>query len=323
VHLRENLILKVKTVNDIVRCTTLSSLLEVAGWPKPGNVHRTHNFPTTRFEHFLAGIAAIQPDFRNLCERTFQKSRNLNENCSFIKLGRFFKDATRNMMAWQGGGNVLLGHILILGPLVAAAARCLKLKKKTIDYFTETINFIIDNTTVKDTIFLYEAIRLSTPGGMGKIEKYDVYDNNSQNAIYSDKITLKRIFELSQTYDTISLEYSTGFNLILNEGLPYFLSIYDETNDINIATVNTFLKILADYPDTLIIRKAGKKAAQLVSEKAYDILKNNGLKTKKGLKLTYELDSYLQEKGGNMNPGTSADLLSGIIFCALIFGLMI
>ncbi|MCK4382115.1 MAG: triphosphoribosyl-dephospho-CoA synthase, partial [Candidatus Lokiarchaeota archaeon] len=48
----------------MIRCVNLSSLLELSGWPKPGNVHRTRNFEDTRFEHFLAGITAIQPNFR-------------------------------------------------------------------------------------------------------------------------------------------------------------------------------------------------------------------------------------------------------------------
>ena len=33
----------------------------------------------------------------------------------------------------------------------------------------------------------------------------------------------------------ISLEYSTGFNIILNEGLPYFFRVFNQYNDINIA----------------------------------------------------------------------------------------
>ena len=46
-----------------------------------------------------------------------------------------------------------------------------------------------------------------------------------------------------------------------------------------------------------------------------------GISSERGLKLTKNLDKELQEKKGKLNPGTTADLVSGVIFCALIFGL--
>ena len=69
-----NFKISVKSLDDLLRCLSLASLLELSGWPKPGNVHRTQNYEMTRFEHFMAGIAAIQPVFRNFCKKNFQKS---------------------------------------------------------------------------------------------------------------------------------------------------------------------------------------------------------------------------------------------------------
>ena len=54
---------------------------------------------------------------------------------------------------------------------------------------------------------------------------------------------------------------------------------------------------------------------------ARDILEYGGISSEKGLKLTIELDNTLQQKKGKLNPGTTADLISGVIFCALLFGL--
>ena len=39
-------------VNKIQCCAQLAAALEVSGWPKPGNVHRTADFTDTRFEHY-------------------------------------------------------------------------------------------------------------------------------------------------------------------------------------------------------------------------------------------------------------------------------
>ena len=121
-----NFNISVKSLDDLLRCLSLASLLEVAGWPKPGNVHRTQNFKKTRFEHFMAGIVAIQPNFRVFCETNLQKSFENEDDYKNIELGQFFKKAAEEMIRWQDGGNVLLGHILILAPLAVAAIICMK-----------------------------------------------------------------------------------------------------------------------------------------------------------------------------------------------------
>ena len=311
----------IKSIDDLLRCINLASLLEVAGWPKLGNIHRTRDFDNTRFEHFLAGIAAIQPSFRKLCENILATSIKKNQNFGFVRLGDFFKNAAKEMIKWQKGGNVLLGHILIMAPLASASTICLKLNLFNFSDFKYYLNKIIDDSTVNDTINLYKAIRICSPGGLGKIKKYDVYDDHSIKEIQKDKITLKKIFELSKEYDLISLEYSTGFSIILNEGLPYFFRAFNQYNDINIATVNTYLKLLSMHPDTLIVRKSGLKSAQYVSNLASKIIQIGGISSEEGLKLTFNLDKDLHRKEGKMNPGTTADLITGILFCALIFGL--
>lgn len=317
-HLKE---ISIESVDDLIRSLNLSSLLEISGWPKPGNVHRTKNFKDTRFEHFLAGTAAILPNFREFCYGVYNNYEMNKENYSFVNLGLFFKNTSKDMMVWQNGGNVLLGHILLLAPLAGAAAICLKANKRTFKDFTMNLKKIINDSTIEDTIYLYEAIRFCKPGGLGKINKYDINDDQSLNQIRADKITLKKIFEMSKSYDQISDEYATGFNIILNDGLPYFQEKFKQYNDINIATVNTYLYLLSTHLDTLLIRKSGKLVAEFVSNSALKILNQGGVSSEKGLKLALKLDRALQKEKGKLNPGTTADLLAGVIFCALIFGL--
>ncbi|MFX1365534.1 MAG: triphosphoribosyl-dephospho-CoA synthase [Promethearchaeota archaeon] len=318
---RENYKISIKSIDELLNCVTLASLLEIAGWPKPGNVHRTKDFGNTKFEHFLAGIIVIQPTFREFCEKIYRISFKNDNDYSKIELGYFYKKAVKEMMKWQKGGNVLLGHILILGPLAAAATICIKNGKNSINKLKYYLKSIIENSSVNDTIELYKAIRLSNPGGLGTIEKYDINDENSANHLIKDGMNLKKIFEYSKDYDSISSEYSTGFNIILSEGLPYFINSFNLYRDINIATVNTYLKLLSKYPDTLVIRKSGLGSALYISKVASNIVEYGGISSNEGLKLTLELDKELQEKNGQLNPGTTADLISGVIFCALLFGL--
>ena len=212
----------IESIEDLTRCINLASLLEVSGYPKPGNVHRTQDFKETRYEHFLAGIAAILPSFKVLCERAYDELSIVDNDYSYVKLGQFYKKAAEEMMSWQKGGNVLLGHILILAPLAATAAICLKKSELSFKDFSNTLKKIINDATVEDTINLYDAIRTSNPGGLGKIDKYDLNNDNSLKEIQADNVTLYKIFEISAEYDLIGLEYSTGFSIILTEGLPYF-----------------------------------------------------------------------------------------------------
>lgn len=311
----------ISTLQDILRCINLASLLEVSGWPKPGNVHRTKDFIDTRFEHFLASIAAIQPNFQKFCQRIAEEYNDQGQNFKFIRLGKFFLQASKEMMKWQEGGNVLLGHILILAPLAAAITISFKQRGLSMENFKKNLNQIIDEATVEDTIHLYKAIRICNPGGLGKIDKYDITDKNSINELRNDKITLKKIFKLSESYDSISFEFANGFQIILDLGLPYFLKKYEETQDINIATVDTFLKILAEVPDTLISRKLNEKEALIVSKKTAKILNKGGISTEEGLKSANKLDLFMHNYQGKMNPGTTADLLAGVIFVALLLGI--
>lgn len=317
----DKLKISINSIDDLLRCTNLASLLEISGWPKPGNIHRTKDFNDTNFEHFLAGIAAIQPNFEDFCKRIYELTTDLTVQFNYIELGAFFKDATKEMIKWQKGGNVIFGHILILAPLVAASAICLKTNKIHFKDYSFIVKKIIEDSTIEDTIKLYDAIKLCHPGGLGKVDKYDVNDENSINEIKKDNINLKKIFKISKKDDLISSEYASGFSIILDEGLQYYLDVFKENNDINMATVHTFLKILSDHPDTLIIRKSGLEAALFVSNKASVILGAGGISTSEGLQLTKELDEVLHSKKGMMNPGTTADLIAGVILCALIFGL--
>ncbi len=144
--------IKIESINDLTRCINLASLLEVSGYPKPGNIHRTQDFEDTRYEHFLAGIAAILPIFRELCKRAHDNLSNDSKVYSFVKLGEFFKNAAKEMMKHQGGGNVLLGHLLTLAPLAAAGAICLRKQKLSFSDFSTTLNKVIDDATVEDTL---------------------------------------------------------------------------------------------------------------------------------------------------------------------------
>src|SRR4030065_2466579 len=90
----------------ISRCLELAILYEVSGYPKPGNVHRTADFPKTTFEHYLASAVAIAPSFRWAAEQGIRVSEG-EIDPSEVGIGSVIKDAVDRMLRSQNGGNTL------------------------------------------------------------------------------------------------------------------------------------------------------------------------------------------------------------------------
>jgi triphosphoribosyl-dephospho-CoA synthase len=133
-------------------------------------------------------------------------------------------------------------------------------------------------------------------------------------------VPLYRVFEMSSSRDGISKELITGMRITFEIGHPTFKKTFEETQDTNTATVNTYLTILSEEPDSLIIRKSGEPAAHDVMRRAKEAIEAGGLKTGKGRKMIQSMDVDLGKQGGKLNPGTSADLTCSSIMVALLEG---
>jgi triphosphoribosyl-dephospho-CoA synthase len=155
---------------------------------------------------------------------------------------------------------------------------------------------------------------------LGSADDLDVSDQRSIERIKRENITPLRIFELCKERDMICHEWVTGFSTVFEKGYPYLRYKIKSGIDINDATVDTFLTILAEHPDSLIQRKSGKEAAQLVSNKAREILQTGGTGTKEGKKMLWSLDDELKREKGMLNPGTTADLTAASLFVLLLSG---
>ncbi|NVM55518.1 MAG: triphosphoribosyl-dephospho-CoA synthase [Candidatus Helarchaeota archaeon] len=308
----------VKNEEIIAQSGAIAALLEVSGYPKPGNVHRTQDFGETRYEHFLISSVAIIPSLQEIAYRGKCAQQNqivLNE----LKLGEYILKAVKSTQLWQKGGNTNLGIILLFVPLACAAGMLIEHPNPSIPVFRENLNSIIKNSTSEDTIKLYEAIRLANPGGLGAVENFDINDT-SPETIHKENMNLYEIFKISDTRDNIAREWITKFQITFEVGYPYFQEIFQKTNDINISIVHTYLKILGDIPDTFLSRKYGKELAERISSEAKDILNQGGLLSKQSIELLWKFDLKLRNKK-KINPGTSADLTAATIMVALLEGI--
>jgi triphosphoribosyl-dephospho-CoA synthase len=293
----------------ISRCLEFAILLEVSGYPKPGNVHRTADFAETTFEHYLASSVAIAPSFRVAAEQGIKVSRG-EIVASQIGVGYIIKDAVNRMLQSQRGGNTLLGAIIILTPIAAAAGMT---KIFSLTKLRKNIKIVVESTTSQDAIHVYDAIAKVNPGGLNNSKSLDVNDPNSKKQILEKEITLLDTFKLATSYDSIASEWVNNYPITFDLGYPYLVKQLEAGGDINIATVHTFLKILAEVPDTFISRKVGQAKAEFISSEAREVLDEGGLTTPLGRNLLLKLDTKLRDIKHDLSPGTTADITEAVL----------
>ena len=301
----------------VANCAQLALLLEVSAYPKPGNVHRTADYPLTTYEHFLASIVAMRPSFEKAAERG-AKCASGHLSMEETRIGFLIKDAAERMLSSQSGGNTHLGTIILVIPMAVAAALCIARERLSIEDLRGSISSIIRSATPRDTVDLYDAIRAVRPAGLGRVERLDVMDPRSREAILRDYVTPYDVFRIASPYDVVAREWVTGYSVTFELGYPYFREASKGAR-LNDAIVNTFLKILSEVPDTFIARQFGDRRAEEVSALARGALEAGGMTTDSGRRAVWALDDRLRK--GDLNPGTTADLVSSVLMVAALFGL--
>ncbi len=324
-----------KVSQNVALAAQLAAALEVSGYPKPGNIHRTSDFKDTTFEEFIAGSIALAPAVKEAFLRGYRVGIK-NKKLRSVKVGELILRSLREVKSWHRGGNTHLGVILLFIPLTAAVGICSSLKRASLLDLKENFSQIVSSTTVEDTISVYQGIyevSSTTLGELVNVKAPDINKENFKEEIMKEKLTLYEVMEISSSWDNISREWVSKMNISFQTGLKTFFKVLNETGSVNTATVHTFLKILASHPDTFIARKVGlrsgvrdikeavKKGLKTsieVSKRAKEILKLGGLKTKEGRREIEKLDEELKQK--KLNPGTTADLTANTIYLAILNG---
>jgi len=309
-----------KDISEYVSgCLQLALLLEVSAYPKPGNVHRTADFEGTRYEHFLGSAVAMGPHFRHAAKQGVSVQHG-KISLDRVGLGETIKEAVVDVTSWQQGGNTSLGSIILLVPVAVAAGITLAGGRFSIHILRRNIKSVVESTTPVDAVNFYEAISIAQPGGLGKAPKLDVTDTASRKKIIEEKVSLYAVFKISAPWDSVSSEWVNDYGITFNIGYPFFTQQLEETNDINRATVHTFLKILSEVPDTLIARKVGMSKAKEVSTQAKRVLEKGGLTTSEGRGCLLKFDAKLHDPAHQLNPGTTADITSAVLALATLNG---
>ena len=276
----------------IIKAFLLGPLLE-ASIPKPGNVSRYRDFDDLTFYHFLFGNTA----FIDILHETTKIGGLIKKGTYRLTeagMGELIKRAVQNSKTYQDS-NPNFGVITLEIPLVMALSM-----SKHIYEAREIVMRLIDESTVRDTMEFYKAIRTASPKGVKSGVKYDVYSDGVFEELFRNRINLKKLAEMSCERELIFCEWLNGYEL----SYKTFFRLKEvlQSKSLEEGVVEVFLELLSQIPDTLIIRKAGKEEAELVQKKAKAVLKG-----KMNIK---EFDLFLREKGDLRNPGSLADIMA-------------
>ena len=286
---------------DIGALAQLACLLEVNA-PKPGNVSPRGDFDDTTYDDFVASSAAINTALGTAGSRPLGKT---------ILLAI---EATRAVTAT----NTNLGIVLLFAPLARAAAAITSggnwTDRRIIDRqrLRRALADVLVSTTVDDARHAYAAIRLASPGGLGSTSQQDVAAEPT--------IPLTEAMRLAADRDGIAREYVTDFHATFELGAPALDAAHRDGLDWSDAIVETFLTLLATYPDTHIGRRADADLAAIVSAQARDALGAGGVRSPSGRAAIERMSIALRGERNRANPGTTADITAAAIFVSLLGG---
>ncbi|CCQ32800.1 triphosphoribosyl-dephospho-CoA synthase protein [Halorhabdus tiamatea SARL4B] len=270
----------------IAQQAELALLLEVATTPKPGNVDRHRDHDDLRFEHFLAGAVGASEGLEDLADPDGPP------------IGTAFERAVEGMNG-QSGGNTQFGGLLLLAPLVRAAA----LGKVT----PERATAVAEGTGVEDAAGFYRAFEHVDVAVADPPDDMDALDvrrgSDAVPDIRERNLSLFDILARSADHDGIAREWTNGFARTFDAAER----LVNRDGPLLDRAAAVFLDLLAAEPDTFVAINHGAETAEDVRERAEA--------ARDGDTDPETLAEELLAEG--INPGTTADILAGGLFVAL------
>jgi triphosphoribosyl-dephospho-CoA synthase len=275
----------------VVQAAQLACVLEASA-EKPGNITPSHDFDDTSYEDMLRSGIALGPELGRAGERG---------------VGETVLAAVRASRG-VAGANTNLGIALLLAPLARASLT------PGDGPLRERLADVLRALTVDDARDAYAAIRLAGAGGLDEPVEHDVRDEPS--------VTLREAMAAAAQRDTIASEYVTDHAVTFELGLPALGDALGDGLRPRDAIVELALRLLAAVPDTLVARKRGAEAAGRVAAGAQRVLASGGVRDAAGRTALARFDTSLRQEGNALNPGTTADLVTAVLFVALLEGVL-
>lgn len=251
---------------------------------KPGNVHihgAGHGMDVTTFERAAAASSAFIAD-------------------PALTVGQRIFMATEASFS-ATGVNTNLGIVLLSVPLAKAAAE--------VSYDTglrRRLALILSKLDEDDADAAFAAIRLANPAGLGTVKKGDV-------SVSNPRMTLTEAMYLAKDRDRIANAYVTAYADIFDFALPVLAEAEQNCERPDLAVTTLHMALLAEFPDSHILRKYGPNAAGEVQDYARELSPEwKPVTTVKSFNVLMDFDRKLKEL--RLNPGTTADFVVATIF---------
>lgn len=203
------------------------------------------------------------------------------------------------------GCNTNLGIILLCAPLIQAVS--LRHSGVTL---RQAVNEVLGTTTIEDADWVFRAITLASPGGLGDSDEQDVNEKAS--------VTLLEAMKIASTKDRIALQYLTAYKDIFDFSVLRYTANFNRWGDLNWAAVAVYADLLIRFPDSHIERKYGDKYSEMVATKMA-LLSDELSKTDRPERikpLLYRIDQEL--KVDSINPGTTADMIVATVLTVFL-----
>ena len=203
------------------------------------------------------------------------------------------------------GCNTNLGIILLCAPLIQAVQQ-----QTSGQVLSDALHQVLDNTTVDDAEWVFKAITLAAPGGLG--------DSDEQDVAEKPEVTLTQAMKIAADKDRIALQYITNYKDIFDFAVLRYNSSLVRFDDQLWAAVSVFTGLLSRFPDSHIERKYGKKHTGWVLEQitTVDDTLLNSDRPEQLVPMLHEVDRAFKSKG--INPGTTADLTVATVLISLM-----
>nr|WP_305888720.1 triphosphoribosyl-dephospho-CoA synthase [Methylomonas sp. SURF-2] len=201
--------------------------------------------------------------------------------------------------------NTNLGIILLCAPLLQAAQS----SKRPAD-LRQALAAVLNSTTEQDADWVFRAIALASPGGLGESERHDVRGRAT--------VTLSRAMELAADRDRIALQYTSCFKDIFDFTVLAYNRAFVLSGDSGWAALTVFAEMLARYPDSHIERKYGKQYSEWIAAEMALLCKamETANKPDEVLPMLYRIDESF--KANKINPGTTADITVATVLVVLL-----
>jgi triphosphoribosyl-dephospho-CoA synthase len=191
------------------------------------------------------------------------------------------------------GQNTNLGILLLCAPLAHAAE------------IGEGVGATLRNLDGRDARDVFAAIRLASPGGLGKAARYDV------TAQENEPPPLLAAMAEAASRDRIAKAYVTDYDDVRSVGLPALAAARADGLDAAWTASAVHLAYLAVVPDSHVARKHGEAMAETVRREASELRARVKL-AERPVAPMLAFDAALKERG--INPGTSADFTVATLF---------